>query len=64
MSAESSASSVHGGLFSNNVNKGYQNDTLNSYFMHPNENPTLVLVTLLVNGGNYHSWSCSMTQSS
>jgi hypothetical protein len=29
--------------------------------MHPNENPALVLVTPLLNGSNYHSWSRSMT---
>ncbi|GAU29493.1 hypothetical protein TSUD_360380 [Trifolium subterraneum] len=65
MAGESSASSVHGsvngGLFTNNAHKGYQNDTLNPYFMHPNENPALVLVTPLLNGANYHSWSRSMT---
>lgn len=51
----------HNNGASSNPNKGYQNDTLNPYFMHPNENPTLVLVTPLLNVGNYHSWSCSMT---
>ncbi|GAU48976.1 hypothetical protein TSUD_245670 [Trifolium subterraneum] len=70
MAGESSASSihgsfhggsVHGGLFTNNANKGYQNDTLNPYFMHPNENPALVLVTPLLHGPNYHSWSRAMT---
>ncbi|GAU15979.1 hypothetical protein TSUD_338500 [Trifolium subterraneum] len=64
MFGESSASSVHGGnggWFTTNANKGYQNDTLNPYFMHPNENPALVLVTPLLNGPNYHSWSRSMT---
>ncbi|GAU45556.1 hypothetical protein TSUD_27570 [Trifolium subterraneum] len=64
MAGESSASSihgsVHGGFFTNNANKGYQNDTLNPYFMHPNENPALVLVTPLLNGTNYHFWSQSM----
>jgi hypothetical protein len=39
-------------LFSN-TNKGYQNDTLNPYFLHPNENLALVLVTPLLNGENY-----------
>jgi hypothetical protein len=61
MSVEGSVGSIHGGLFANNTNKGYQNDTLNPYFLHPNENPALVLVTPLLNGGNYHSWSRSMT---
>jgi hypothetical protein len=54
MSAESFASSVHDSLLSN-ANKGYHNDILSPYFMHPNENPTLVLVTPLLNGGNYYS---------
>ncbi|GAU23069.1 hypothetical protein TSUD_183680 [Trifolium subterraneum] len=48
-------------VFINNANKGYQNDTLNPYFMHPNENPALVHVTPLLHGPNYHSWSRSMT---
>ncbi|GAU33267.1 hypothetical protein TSUD_279410 [Trifolium subterraneum] len=59
MDAESSASSVHGGA-ARNINKGYQNDILNPYFMHPNENPSLILVTPLLSGNNYHSWSRSM----
>ncbi|MCH90903.1 flavonol sulfotransferase-like protein [Trifolium medium] len=42
-------------------NKGYQNDTLNPYFMHPNENPGNVLVTPFLSGPNYHSWSRAMT---
>jgi hypothetical protein len=29
--------------------------------MHPNENPAMILVTPLLNGGNYHSWSQPMT---
>jgi hypothetical protein len=57
---DSSASSVNGGSF-HNTNKGYQNDTLNLYFMHPNENVDLVLVTSLLSGSNYHLWSRSMT---
>jgi hypothetical protein len=61
MSVEGSVGSIHGGLVANNTNKGYQNDTLNPYFLYPNENPALVLVTPLLNGGNYHSWSRSMT---
>ncbi|PNX92984.1 hypothetical protein L195_g016132 [Trifolium pratense] len=60
MDAESSASSVNGGS-SRAINKGYQNDILNPYFMHPNENPSLILVTPLLSGNNYHSWSRSMT---
>ncbi|MCH83453.1 retrovirus-related pol polyprotein from transposon TNT 1-94, partial [Trifolium medium] len=46
---------------SGSQNKGYQNDTLNPYFLHPNENPSLMLVTPLLSGSNYHSWSRAMT---
>jgi hypothetical protein len=59
MSIEGSVGSVNGET--SNANKGYQNDTLNPYFLHPNENPALVLVTPLLSGNNYHSWSRSMT---
>ncbi|MCI00474.1 hypothetical protein A2U01_0021493, partial [Trifolium medium] len=52
---------VNGGSSSRAINKGYQNDILNPYFMHPNENPSLILVTPLLSGNNYHSWSRSMT---
>ncbi|GAU51749.1 hypothetical protein TSUD_415410 [Trifolium subterraneum] len=68
MSMESNAS-VHGGNLggghigtsSQAHNKGYQNDTLNPYFLHPNENPGLILVTPPLSGTNYHSWSRAMT---
>jgi hypothetical protein len=59
MSIEGSVGSINGET--SNANKGYQNDTLNPYFLHPNENPALVLVTPLLSGNNYHSWSRSMT---
>ncbi|GAU35493.1 hypothetical protein TSUD_384480 [Trifolium subterraneum] len=67
MSIESNAS-VHGGnhggghigTSSQAHNKGYQNDTLNPYFLHPNENPGLILVTPSLSGTNYHSWSRAM----
>ncbi|GAU25202.1 hypothetical protein TSUD_151020 [Trifolium subterraneum] len=68
MAAESSAS-VHGkGNFTSQNqapfhNKGYQNNTLNPYFLHPNENPGLVLVQPLLSSTNYHSWSRAMTMS-
>lgn len=61
MSTESPLSNHSGHTPTSNINKGYQNDTLNSYLMHPNENPALVLVIPLLNVGNYHSWSRSMT---
>ncbi|GAU35995.1 hypothetical protein TSUD_211320 [Trifolium subterraneum] len=40
--------------------QGYQNDTLNPYFLHPNENPSLVMVQTPLSGSNYHQWSHSM----
>lgn len=49
---------------SSSPNKGYQNDTLYLYFIHPNENPFLVLVTPLLNARNYHSSSRSMITTS
>ncbi|XP_050217733.1 uncharacterized protein LOC126668588 [Mercurialis annua] len=30
------------------------------FFLHPGENPSLVLVSFLLNGGNYHKWQRSM----
>ncbi|GAU40777.1 hypothetical protein TSUD_26570 [Trifolium subterraneum] len=63
-----SGSSVHGshhggghiGTSYQAHNKGYQNDILNPYFMHPNENPGLVLVQPPLSGSNYHAWSRAM----
>ncbi|XP_058753745.1 uncharacterized protein LOC131626926 [Vicia villosa] len=52
---------IHGTASFKARNKGYQTDTLNPYFMHPNENPALILVTPLLSPNNYHSWSRSMT---
>jgi hypothetical protein len=61
MAEESSSSSVNGGQHhAPPLNKGYQNDILNPYFMHPNENPSNVLATPLLSGPNYHSWSRSV----
>lgn len=60
MFMDSTAGSVNGGHISSHQ-KRYHNDTLNPYFMHPNENPGNVLTTLLLNGTNYHSWCCSIT---
>ncbi|GAU13164.1 hypothetical protein TSUD_179070 [Trifolium subterraneum] len=61
MSMDSTAGSVNGAGPSHSQNKGYQNDTLNPYFLHPNENPNLALVSPLLSGPNYHSWSRAMT---
>ena len=30
------------------------------FFLHPNENPSLILTSTLLNGNNFHSWSRSM----
>ncbi|GAU27901.1 hypothetical protein TSUD_159950 [Trifolium subterraneum] len=45
---------------SNSQYKGYQNDTLSPYFLHPNENPNHAVVNPLPSGSNYHSWSRAM----
>ncbi|MCI54945.1 hypothetical protein A2U01_0076195, partial [Trifolium medium] len=50
MSMDSTAGSINGAGPSNSQNKGYQNDTLNPYFLHPNENPNLALVSPLLSG--------------
>lgn len=61
MFVASSASSTNGWSLSNDHYKGYQNDILNPYFMHPNENHALILVSPLLSSNNCHSWSRSMT---
>ncbi|KAK4276818.1 hypothetical protein QN277_014924 [Acacia crassicarpa] len=32
----------------------------NPYYLHPNENPSLVLVSSVLTGPNYHSWARAM----
>jgi len=49
MFVDCTAGSVDGGHASHHQN-GYQTDTLNSYFMHPSENPVNVLTTPLLSG--------------
>lgn len=61
MSVESPSSSNGVHTHVSTINKRYQNDTLNLYFMHPNENPALVLVIPLLNVWNYHFWLRYMT---
>ena len=51
--ASACQSSPHGGI----------TDPSSPYFLHPNENPSLVLVSSLLNGANYHSWSRGMRMS-
>ncbi|WVZ01997.1 hypothetical protein V8G54_022803 [Vigna mungo] len=36
-------------------------DTTHDYYIHPNENPLLVLTSLILEGHNYHGWVCSMS---
>lgn len=36
---------------------------VNPFFVHPNENPGVVLVSALLNGANDHSWSRAMAMS-
>lgn len=37
-----------------NLDSDYFTNTSNPYFLHPNENPTLVLVSPILSGPNYH----------
>ncbi|XP_019155904.1 PREDICTED: uncharacterized protein LOC109152706 [Ipomoea nil] len=36
------------------------NDAASPYFLHPNENPSLILVSAVLNGRNYHPWARAM----
>jgi hypothetical protein len=38
----------------------YATNPSNPYYVHPNENPSLILVTPLLNSKNYNSWSRAM----
>ncbi|GAU28547.1 hypothetical protein TSUD_268860 [Trifolium subterraneum] len=60
MAEDSVAGSING-TTATTQNRGYQNDALNPYFLHSNENPGNVLVTPLLSSSNYHSWSRAMT---
>nr|XP_027189399.1 uncharacterized protein LOC101503854 [Cicer arietinum] len=42
------------------LNHSYQHDMLDPYFMHPNDNPSVALVSPPLSATNYHSWSRSM----
>ena len=35
-------------------------DPTSPYYLHPNEMPGALMVSLILNGRNYHSWSRSM----
>ncbi|XP_061376516.1 uncharacterized protein LOC133318530 [Gastrolobium bilobum] len=37
-----------------------QNQFSYPYYLHPNESPSLILVSPLMNGKNFSSWSCAM----
>nr|GMD96901.1 uncharacterized protein LOC109159384 [Ipomoea batatas] len=36
------------------------NDAANPFFLHPNQNPSLILVSTVLNGRNYHPWARAM----
>ncbi|XP_019165734.1 PREDICTED: uncharacterized protein LOC109161700 [Ipomoea nil] len=36
------------------------NDVASPFFLHPNENPSLVLISALLDGRNYHPWARGM----
>ncbi|BAT95934.1 hypothetical protein VIGAN_08277900 [Vigna angularis var. angularis] len=36
-------------------------DTTHDYYIHPNENPSLVLISPILEGHNYHGWARSMS---
>ncbi|XP_058757455.1 uncharacterized protein LOC131630718 [Vicia villosa] len=38
----------------------FSTNSSNPYYLHPNENPSLVLVTPLLDDKNYHTWARSM----
>ncbi|XP_057418242.1 uncharacterized protein LOC130712423 [Lotus japonicus] len=38
-------------------------DSTHDYYIHPNENLSLVLVTPILDGSNYHSWTRAMEMS-
>ncbi|XP_058772285.1 uncharacterized protein LOC131646175 [Vicia villosa] len=39
---------------------GFSTSSSNPYYLHRNENPSLVLVTPLIDDNNYHTWARSM----
>ncbi|PNX65137.1 hypothetical protein L195_g062447, partial [Trifolium pratense] len=38
----------------------FSTNSANPYYLHPNENPALVLVSPSLTAKNYHTWSRSM----
>ncbi|XP_019157559.1 PREDICTED: uncharacterized protein LOC109154151 [Ipomoea nil] len=36
------------------------NDAVSPYFLHPNKNPSLILVSTVLSGQNYHPWARAM----
>lgn len=46
---------------SNNQLSDHLSNPSNLYFLHPNENPALILVSPALTGPNYHSWARAMT---
>jgi hypothetical protein len=41
-------------------NSDFATNSANPYYLHPNENPALVLVSPALDNKNYHTWSRSM----
>ncbi|XP_058008186.1 uncharacterized protein LOC131182858 [Hevea brasiliensis] len=46
-----------------NTTNDYLQNPSNPFYLHPNENPALVLVFPVLTGKNYHSWSRAMRMS-
>ena len=44
----------------NAVLQAVRDDSSSPFYLHPSENPSLVLVTSLLTGMNYHTWSRAM----
>ena len=42
---------------------GKRSRSVSVYFLHPSENPSLILVSTPLNGSNYHSWARAMKMS-
>ncbi|MCI25382.1 hypothetical protein A2U01_0046573, partial [Trifolium medium] len=42
------------------ANSDFSTNSANPYYLHPNENPALVLVSPVLDNKNYHTWSRSV----
>ncbi|KAK4271514.1 hypothetical protein QN277_020200 [Acacia crassicarpa] len=57
--SSSSPAASHGGASTSDLSDSTQN-VGNPFYLHPNENPSLVLVSTVLSGPNYHSWARAM----